>query len=290
VPVDVGKLIVGMAELLASTTGPQINLVVDHAPHLPAALADPNQLEMAILNLAVNARDAMPDGGTLRIAAVPYVVGRDHSSGLKPGPYLLISVVDTGVGMEEATLARAVEPFFSTKGVGRGTGLGLSMVHGLAKQLGGALSIHSKPGLGTTIELLLPQGDSIAQASKVNGELDLKRLVRGTVILVDDEEHVRSSTADMLLDLGYAVHESESAERALELIEQGVGPDLVITDHLMPGMTGTELFYRLRDQLPAVKTLIVSGYADTEGLPSEIPTLSKPFRQAELAERLAALN
>ena len=144
--VDVGRLVAGMADLIASTSGPQIQVVVDAAEGLPPAKADPNQLEMALLNLGVNARDAMPEGGTLRITADLDRVGADHRSGLRPGAYVRLSVADTGVGMDEATLKRAVEPFFSTKGIGKGTGLGLSMVHGLASQLGGALNVESRLG------------------------------------------------------------------------------------------------------------------------------------------------
>jgi PAS domain S-box-containing protein len=153
--VDVASLVTGMAELVASTTGPQIKVTVDARSDLPAAKADPNQLEMAILNLAVNARDAMPEGGILRISTTTENVGREHGANLQPGAYVRLSVADTGAGMDKATLARAIEPFFSTKGIGRGTGLGLSMVHGLASQLGGALTITSRPGLGTNVELWL---------------------------------------------------------------------------------------------------------------------------------------
>jgi signal transduction histidine kinase len=151
--VDVAGLVRGMAELIASTSGPQIKVAIDVPDSLPHAKADPNQLELALLNLAVNARDAMPEGGTLRISADEEQVGSGHRSGLKSGRYLRLSVADTGVGMDEAVLARAVEPFFSTKGVGKGTGLGLSMVHGLASQLGGATEIESRRGSGTNIEV-----------------------------------------------------------------------------------------------------------------------------------------
>ncbi len=156
-PVDLAPLVRGMADLVASTTGPQIKVVVDAADGLPPAKADHNQLEMAILNLAVNARDAMPDGGTLRISVDAATAGRAHPAGVVPGRYLRLSVADTGRGMDAATLARAVEPFFSTKGVGKGTGLGLSMAHGLASQLGGSLTIRSTPAVGTNVELWLPQ-------------------------------------------------------------------------------------------------------------------------------------
>jgi PAS domain S-box-containing protein len=288
--VDVSKLVDGMADLLASTSGPQIRLVVETDKNLPAAQADPNQLEMALLNLGVNARDAMPDGGTLRITATAEAVGLGHRSRLTPGIYVLLSVADTGIGMDEATLARAVEPFFSTKGIGRGTGLGLSMVHGLASQLGGALTIQSRLGVGTNIELWLPA--SAAQA-EVSGSIDNvapATAVRGVALLVDDEEPVRMSTADMLIDLGYEVTEATSAEEALRLLNSGLYPDLLVTDHLMPGMNGTDLARFVKSERPRVKVLIISGYAESEGIAPDLPRLTKPFRNVELAASLAALT
>jgi CheY-like chemotaxis protein len=258
---------------------------------LPPARADPNQLEMAVLNLAVNARDAMPDGGTLRISVDVATVGRQHRSGLAPGRYLHLSVADTGVGMDAETLARAVEPFFSTKGVGKGTGLGLSMVHGLASQLGGAVTIRSSPGTGTNVELWLPQGERTPEpaANATEGD-DAPAVGRGTVLLVDDEDLIRLSTADMLIELGYQVVEAGSAEEALKLLNRGLRPDLVLTDHLMPGMSGTELARTLRHDRPSIKVLVVSGYAETDGIAPDLPRLTKPFRSAELAASLAMLG
>lgn len=289
VPVDVGKLVTGMAELVASTTGPQIRVVVEAPNTLPSALADPNQLEMALLNLSVNARDAMPDGGALRISAGAEVLRADHPSGLKPGAYVRLSVADTGSGMDEATLKRAVEPFFSTKGVGKGTGLGLSMVHGLASQLGGALTISSRPGLGTNVELWLPcsteapqQLDAAATAAPVSA-------LRGTALLVDDEEIVRMSTAEMLVELGYSVVQAASAEDAVRLLGQGATFDLLVTDHLMPGMSGTDLARAARETQPGMPVLVISGYAEIEGVVVDITRLTKPFRRDELAESIAQL-
>jgi PAS domain S-box-containing protein len=290
VAVDVAELVAGMAALIASTTGPQIKVVVDARPDLPRAKADPNQLEMALLNLAVNARDAMPDGGTLRISVEPQTIGRPNRSGLRPGRYLHLSVADTGTGMDEETLARAIEPFFSTKGVGKGTGLGLSMVHGLASQLGGALAIRSTLGLGTNVELWLPQGDAEDAVPDFAAEASAPPVSSGTVLLVDDEELVRLSTADMLAELGYDVVEVSSAEEALRLLDQGLTPDILVTDHLMPGISGTELAHRLQANRPQLKILVVSGYAESEGIAPTLPRLTKPFRSAELAASLAALH
>jgi PAS domain S-box-containing protein len=289
VAVDIAKLVNNMADLVSSTTGPQIKVVVDAADDLPPAKADPNQLEMALLNLAVNARDAMPDGGTLRITGSAHTINREENPPMRPGRYIRLSVADTGIGMDEMTLARAVEPFFSTKGLGKGTGLGLSMVHGLASQLGGALAIKSKPGLGTNIELWLPQSDAELEAdAAAQDRVELRG--RGTALLVDDEEYVRLSTADMLVDLGYDVIETTSAEEALRVIGSGIRVDLVVTDHLMPGMSGTGLATELRDSRPDTPVLVISGYADVDGIASDLPRLTKPFRKDELAASLQALT
>ncbi|WP_332811525.1 hybrid sensor histidine kinase/response regulator [Sphingomonas sp.] len=285
--VDLGGLLDGMADLVASTSGPRIKLVIDVEEQLPPAKADSNQLEMALLNLAVNARDAMPDGGTLTISAKAEALDGAASSRLAPGAYVRLSVADTGVGMDEETMLRAIEPFFSTKGVGRGTGLGLSMVHGLAAQLGGDLQLRSKRGLGTIVDLWLPvfKGESEAPAVPADGE---HRVASGTALLVDDEESVRVSTAEMLTDLGYDVVEASSAEEALELVEQGLQPDVVITDHLMPGMTGADLARALRER--RLPVLIISGYSDVDEIAPDLQRLSKPFRQADIAVALAALT
>jgi PAS domain S-box-containing protein len=289
VPVDLAALVEGMGDLVASTTGPQIKVVVDTAADLPPANADPNQLEMAILNLAVNARDAMPDGGTLRISASRESVRAPHRSGLRTGHYLRLSVADTGLGMDEHTLSRAVEPFFSTKGIGKGTGLGLSMVHGLASQLGGALAIQSEPGLGTNVELWLPQSATAAETGRRDA-VAWSPAAFGTALLVDDEELVRMSTAHMLLELGYDVAEAESGEEALRMLDENRSIDLLVTDHLMPGMNGTDLIRRIKEERPDLRVLLVSGYAETEGLNADIPRLSKPFRKDELAACLAKIT
>lgn len=288
--VDLTPLVNGMADLVASTTGPQIRVVVDAADGLPPAKADPNQLEMAILNLAVNARDAMPDGGTLRISVNSETAGPDNDGHVVPGAYLRLSIADTGMGMDEATLKRAVEPFFSTKGVGKGTGLGLSMAHGLASQLGGALSIRSTPGVGTNVELWLPQSAEPAIIADLPLEAQAVANGSGLALLVDDEELVRLSTADMLTELGYTVVEAGSAEEALTLLDRGLQPHLLITDHLMPGISGTQLARTLQGIRPATKVLVVSGYAEAEGIEPDLPRLTKPFRSADLAESLAALG
>jgi PAS domain S-box-containing protein len=281
--VDVARVVGDMSELLASTLGPRIELALDLAGDLPRARADANQLEMALLNLAVNARDAMPDGGQLSIGAEQeYVEGR--TGRLAAGRYVRITVRDTGKGMDAETLARCIEPFFSTKGVGQGTGLGLSMVHGLAAQLSGDLRIESQPGAGTRIELWLPVTDRLTEDSAADEELQITHAA-GVALVVDDEELVRSSTADMLDELGYETVQAGSAEDALRVLEER-RIDLLVTDHLMPGMTGTELAQTVHARRPDLKVVIVSGYAEAEGLSANYTRLTKPFRQAELVEAL----
>lgn len=287
--IDVGRIVDGMADLIGSTSGPRVRLEVVIEPDLPPALADGNQLEMALLNLSVNARDAMPDGGSLTIAVRSDVATRGNRLGLREATYVVLSVTDSGVGMDEETQRRAIEPFFSTKGIGKGTGLGLSMVHGLAAQLGGALKINSRPGLGTSIELWLPVADGEAE-QRVVPSTDLFTRGAGVALLVDDEELVRVTTATMLSELGYQVVEARAAEEALQHVGAGLRPALLVTDHLMPGMTGTDMALRLRERMPNLPVLIVSGYAEVESLAGSLPHLTKPFRQEDLAASLRALN
>ncbi|PXA99611.1 hybrid sensor histidine kinase/response regulator [Nostoc sp. 3335mG] len=288
--VDIGQLVDSLTGLLDSTLGPAIELRVELERDLPPAKADMNQLEMALLNLAVNARDAMLDGGALTLAAGRERVEPGHHSGLPAGHYIRLGVGDTGIGMDADTLKRAAEPFFSTKGVGKGTGLGLSMVHGLAAQLGGQLTIDSAPALGTTVTLWLPISDAAVEDDRAPAILLPDRKWMGTALLLEDEELVRMSTAHMLIDLGYDVVEAASAEEGLHLIQNGLAPDLVVTDHLMPGMTGAQLARQLRTSRPALPVLIVSGYAEEEGIDADLPRLTKPFRSGELAASLSSLS
>ena len=283
VPVDLARLIGGMRELLASTVGPRVAIHVDIEPDLPCVMADPNQLEMAILNLGVNARDAMPDGGKLEVQAKSLDTDESAEAGLD-GQYVRLCVCDNGAGMDADTRARAVEPFFSTKGVGRGTGLGLSMVHGLAAQQGGKLEIDSAPGEGTRILLYLPATSEAAAGASV--PILRQTIGAGRILLVDDEPLVRASTADMLTDLGYEVVEAESAEAALLLLDAGTPVDALVTDHLMPGMSGTELAQVVAMRDPPLPTLIISGFADVVGVSHALPSLNKPFRRDDLAMAL----
>ncbi|WP_211280099.1 PAS domain-containing protein [Sphingomonas dokdonensis] len=288
--IDVRALVAGMGDLVASTTGPQVQVAIEAPADLPPAHADTNQVEMALLNLAVNARDAMPAGGTLRITAAACHVDQPtpELGDLKPGDYVMISVADTGIGMDAETLARAIEPFFSTKGIGKGTGLGLSMVHGLARQLGGGIRIFSQPGLGTNVELWLPAAAAPAQPLAPDGkEAVIGPHRRGTALLVDDEEAVRHATAHMLEEAGFSVIEAASGTAALALLGQHPEVVVLVTDHLMPGMDGTQLARRARQMRADLPCLIVSGYADVEGVAPDLPRLTKPFRAQELIDALA---
>ncbi|MBJ7410669.1 MAG: response regulator [Phenylobacterium sp.] len=288
-PVDVAAAIQAMGELIGSTTGPQISVSIDTPPILPPAHVDANQLEMAILNLAVNARDAMPTGGTLRLSATAEWVAAGHRAGLAPGNYVCISVSDTGEGMDEATRARAVEPFFSTKGLGRGTGLGLSMVHGLVAQCGGGLHISSRVGLGTNVEMFLPVSHGQRQPTLPSEETAVGP-AHGRVLLVDDDPGVRATTRNMLEMLGYEVLEAASGPEALEVMGSHASVDALVTDHLMPDMTGDALSRIVRRRWPSTGVLIVSGYAEAEGLAPDLAHLAKPFRIDELARALRAVS
>ena len=287
--VDVGALIDGIVDLIRRSLGPAIEIALDVPRHLPAARVDPNQLELALLNLAINARDAMPSGGRLTIAADTTIAdpGARNDAGVAPGRYVRIASTDTGIGMDRATLARATEPFFSTKGVGKGTGLGLSMVHGLAAQSGGTLTLVSEPGRGTTIELWLPATDEVPAGADDAATEPVRARRNAQILLVDDEELVRTATADMLRDLGYEVVEAGSGRQALASLHAGIDPDAIVTDYLMPGMNGAALIADLRAAGCQRPTLLITGYAAAgEDVPPDVPRLAKPFRQIDLAARL----
>jgi signal transduction histidine kinase/ActR/RegA family two-component response regulator len=288
--VDVSELIHGIEDLIVRSIGPTISVTVSAPRHLPSARIDPGQLELALLNLAINARDAMPGGGSLTIEVAVSEVASNRRD-LKPGEYIRICVADSGVGMEASTLKRAVEPFFSTKGVGKGTGLGLSMVHGLAAQSGGALKLSSTLSVGTRAEIWLPVADEAALSAEQN-QVETAHAVRpATVLLVDDEELVRVGTSEMLTDLGYSVVQASSGVAALAVLRGGeTDIDVLVTDHLMPGMNGSELVREARSLMPKLPALLVTGYTNlAHGNEAELPRLAKPFRQAELAARVADL-
>ena len=286
-PVDLTELTRGMRDLLQRSLGPQIAIETRFPPALENVRADPQQLEMAMLNLAINARDAMPAGGILTIAARnESAVGDDR---LRPGRYVRLSLRDTGEGMDAETLARATEPFFTTKGTGKGTGLGLSMVHGMVEQLGGQLILHSKPAEGTTAELWLP---AVERPTAADPSATEARVIESsqalTILAVHDDALVLANTRAMLEDLGHTVVGAYSGEQALERFERSPGIDLVITDHAMPRMTGIDLAKKIMALRPGVPIILATGYAELPAAThTSLPRLSKPFRQDALAEAVA---
>jgi signal transduction histidine kinase/ActR/RegA family two-component response regulator len=288
--VDIATLLSGMRDLISSSVGPSIDLRLRYDHELPAALIDPNQLELAILNLSVNARDAMPNGGPLTILAEQVAIGPRSRPKMKPGLYVRVSVIDAGCGMEPETLARAVEPFYSTKEFGRGTGLGLSMVHGLAAQLGGGFELTSAPGEGTRVDLYLPVAMDTAPAEH-RAAVDMVRTIgrQLSVLLIDDEELVRIATAEMIRDLGHSVVEASGGADALARFDQGLSVDLVVTDYKMPGIDGGEVARRIRQMHPAIPVLLITGYAGPSDEIMDLPRLAKPFGQAEIAAALENL-
>jgi PAS domain S-box-containing protein len=288
--VDIRALIESLADLLSRSLGPRLELVLDIDRNLPAAHVDPNQLELALLNLAVNSRDAMAGEGTLTISAQLMTAAK--SLKLKSGSYICLAVRDTGTGMDEHTLRRAVEPFFTTKGVGRGTGLGLSSVQGLAEQSGGDFRLESQPGKGTTAIIWLPASKEVAAAPSISLEPEIlgAKAENKAILLVDDEELVRIGTADMLAEAGYTVTQASSGYRALRLLEDGLEVDALVTDFAMPGMTGVELAQEALALRRDLQVLLITGYdTGTEHATVGLPRLAKPFRQADLAEAVGDL-
>jgi len=287
--VDLATLMIGMSDMLERSLGPHVTVQMALAPDLPPVKADPNQLETAVLNLALNARDAMPHGGKITIGGrrdkcTEHMRCREENEGC-----VVLFVTDTGEGMDEATLARAMEPFFTTKGVGTGTGLGLSMAHGLAEQLGGRLLIHSRPGQGTTVELWLPLGDGVQSvtpgfADATIAETQTKPL---TIVVVDDDPLVLLNNKAMLEDLGHRVMAANSGAEALALIRQADGVDLLVTDQAMPQMTGIQLIAAVRAEWPKTHILLVSGYAELPNEQADVAKLAKPFSLEDL-ERVIA--
>jgi signal transduction histidine kinase/CheY-like chemotaxis protein len=285
--VDVAALIEGMRDLIVSSVGPAIELTLKCPTGLACALADPNQLELAILNLTVNARDAMPHGGRLAITVEARKLDYRTAPKLPAGEYICVSVADTGIGMDADTLAHAVEPFFSTKDVGRGTGLGLSMVHGLAAQLGGAIALISTPGIGTSAEIYLPVTNQRSDDLPVKARGEVISSSRSlSVLLVDDEELVRSGTAEMLRHLGHRVAEAESGNQALLALAEDPSIEAVITDYRMPRMDGADLAQRIRMGRPGIPILLISGYTGSADAIEGLPRLNKPFGLGDLAEAL----
>ena len=304
-PVDAAALVRSMLELMGRSVGPGVLISTDLPPDLPAprSAEGQNQLKLALLNLAVNARDAMPLGGTLAIAVRHALFLPEGAKAKDPrmraeGGYVVITVRDSGVGMDPETLARAAEPFFTTKGVGQGTELGLSMVDGLATQSGGALRIESRPNEGTEIRLWLPVAAAAAQTASIaggplagaaaeDGPSTLHAARQRSILLVDDDALVLSGTAAMLEDVGHTVTEAASGREALETLRSPARLDLMITDFAMPGMTGVELARAAREARPGLPVILATGFADLRsgtdlGLPpfSSSPTARRIWQRA----------
>ncbi len=287
--VDVPKLASGMTDLLRRSIGPSVAIETHYAANGQImARVDPTQLELAIFNLALNARDAMPNGGTLTIDVSDAPVSESRQDlDLKPGRYVQITVRDTGTGMDQGTLKRAIEPFFTTKGIGKGTGLGLSMVQGLAAQSGGAMDIESAVGKGTSVSIWLPASPPSAQSRLPKPAITTEAVQACHVLVVDDDPLVAMGTVAMLEDLGHSAIEVSSGRQALNVLDTDSDIDVVITDQAMPGMTGTELVKKIREQRPSLPIILATGWAELpENSVPEFLRLSKPYRQEDLAAAL----
>jgi CheY-like chemotaxis protein len=283
-PIDVNSVLTGMSPLLLQSLGHTVQIVTQLDPEAGSALADDNQLELAVLNLAINARDAMPDGGTVTISTVRHMLA-EEDGGLPAGPYLIVEVADTGSGMSPDVIARAFDPFFTTKPPGKGTGLGLAQVYGVARQCGGDVRIASETGKGTRVTLWLrcaSDGEAVGEA----GQTQTKDIdTAGHVLLIDDDADVRNTIQELLAELGYDVRAAESGKIGLAMLIERQ-PDLVIVDFAMPEMTGAEVARAIHQRWPALPILFVSGHADTSALETAVggaPFLRKPFRPSDLA-------
>jgi CheY-like chemotaxis protein len=287
--VNVTELTRGMTELLERTLGASWPLKIELPENLPRVLADANQLEMAILNLVVNARDATPGGGPIRISATTAQIDIDDRGDLPAGEYICVRVIDRGEGMDTQTLRRATEPFFTTKGVGKGTGLGLSMVDGLAKQLNGAFELQSAPGHGTTACLWLPAMNGPTEQSKpMLPQMRISPARALKVLTVDDDFLIRMNISAMLEEMGHVVVDAASGDVALELVRQDPDIELLITDQAMPAMTGTQLIEQVKVLRPDLPVILATGYGELPtGAPWKIQKLGKPFNEEQLASAVA---
>ncbi|OLP61939.1 hybrid sensor histidine kinase/response regulator [Xaviernesmea oryzae] len=288
-PTDLSALVGNMQELLLRSVGSGVRIESDPGSNLPLVLVDANQIELALLNLVVNARDAMPEGGTVSIS-VDFRDSITPAEGLPHGAYLCLRVSDTGSGMDDETLRRAIDPFFSTKELGKGTGLGLSMVHGLAEQLQGTLKLSSTVGTGTVAELWLPVTQQTLHVAAEPAADVVKPAPAATILLVDDDALIAMSSVDMLEDLGHRVFEANSGKDALAILEREAQIDVMITDFSMPGMNGAQLAAAAREKRPDLPILLATGYADLPpGFNFDIPRLGKPYTQEQLEKELDRL-
>ncbi len=287
---NLNEAVAGMQVLMQSTIGGTIRISTTLAPDLWPALVDPTQIELAVLNLAINARDAMDVGGSLDVSTSNVKLGSPrHPEEPTAGEYVEICVRDDGSGMSDEVRGKAFEPFFTTKDIGKGSGLGLSQVLGFAKQSGGGVRVRSKPGEGTAISIYLPRAQSIeAVAAPSAVPAAAPPNPDATILVIDDDGAVRDVTAATLQDIGYRVIQAESGASALEIIEGGTLPDLMVIDFAMPGMSGAELARRVRDMHPAMPLLFVTGFADRSLLTgiNEAQIIGKPFVTGELSDKV----
>jgi PAS domain S-box-containing protein len=291
--VDANAVITGMSDLVLRTIGALNRVEHDLAPELWTTVVDPEQLELALLNLCINARDAMPDGGVITVTTRNRRLRDGEVAEVAAGDYIAIAVADTGCGIPPDVMEHVFEPFFTTKDVGQGTGLGLAMVHGLAQQSGGGAAITSEPGKGTVVELFFPRSIGVVQVEEKAPEAGAAAASPRRILLVDDDPEVREVVAELLLDMGHDLIETASGAAALTALAQDDQVDLVIADLAMPGMTGFEFATMARERWPHLPILMVTGYADITKLPSlpgEFALLHKPFEQAELRLRIAELT
>jgi signal transduction histidine kinase len=286
---DLNETVAGMRDLLQSTMGGSIRIDTKLTPGLWPALVDPTQIELAVLNLAINARDAMQIGGSFTVKTANVTLGAPFFPEEPPaGEYVEICVADSGTGMSDEVRAKAFEPFFTTKEIGKGSGLGLSQVLGFAKQSGGGVRIESRPGQGTSIHIYVPRADPQAVPRGAGAPARRAEHVSATILLVDDDSAVREITAAMLRDLGHVVLEAGSGGGALDLLERAPKVDLILIDFAMPGMSGAEVARRVQAKLPALPILFITGFADRTALAgvSEAQIVGKPFLDDELAEKV----
>ncbi|MBK5356668.1 PAS domain S-box protein [Pseudomonas sp. TH41] len=287
--VEIPTLVQGISGLLRSSLGPSVVLEIHFSPELVPVMADVNQLELTVLNLVTNARDAMPDGGKIVISASAEDVHDQTTLSVIAGQYICLSVTDTGDGMDAATLGCAMDPFFTTKGVGKGTGLGLSMVHGFIEQLGGQFVLKSEKNKGTTAELWIPVATTASVVKPVTHAAEATPVSGLCVLVVDDDSLVLTSTGLLLEDLGHRVISAASGAQALALFDARQDIDLVITDMAMPKMNGAQLAQTIRIMKPSLPIILATGYAERlEGFAAELPRLSKPFTQLNLVEVIAS--
>lgn len=288
-PVEIPALVHGISGLLRSSLGPSVVLETRFPPQIEPIMADVNQLELAVLNLATNARDAMPEGGRITISTRTEEEHNVNRPPLAAGRYVCLSVTDNGEGMDDETLRSAMDPFFTTKGVGKGTGLGLSMVHGFIEQLGGRFVLKSQKGQGTTAELWLPVATSVTRSAAEVEQFEAQEVKRLCVLVVDDDNLVLTSTSLLLEDLGHRVISATSGAQALQLFQGDQSIDLVITDMAMPQMNGAQLADAIRLLKPQVPIILATGYAERlDGIAAGLPKLSKPFTQINLVEVIAS--